>query len=536
MLDTVSGFRQAGGVAFRIADLLDLPPLAAAGPDLLHGDAERTVRWVHSSEIFDIGPLLKGGEALLTSGLGLVGASSAQVRTYARSLIETDLSALIFEVGRTFAAVPHELEDELRSSRVALVRLPGVVPFIEITEAAHRRILDAESNALRAAERTTSRLTDVLIAGGGPSALLRELSALVDAPVVYDDPEGRMVVSAGEVPDAARELDCAVQVRGEHRGLLRSSAPVTPENRAIIERGAQALALELARSGANLPTRRYAHEELLAGIRDGSIDALERRDRARALGLAVRGGQRLVAIAGLRAPGRSVDEVYVHTADLLPRRVGAAVVGRVSDTVTALVAVDQDALLDLRSLLSSTLLSAPSPLRALCVGTPVEDWARAEQSLAAALEAVPLAGLIAERGGAVLLAEDTALARLLAAADRHGLLEDFVESQLGAVLDYDARRATQLLPSLRAVARAGGNRSAAAAELGVRRQTLYDRMARIESLLGEGSLSDPARMLAIEVATLGWAVATRSLSQTPGAPRASRARPDQPASSRQYAR
>lgn len=511
------GTGHSGPVVLRIVDLLDLPPLLGAEPELLHGDRDRPVRWVHSSEIFDIGPLLKGGEALLTSGLGLVGASSAQVRAYARSLIETDLSALIFEVGRTFATVPDELERELRTSRVALIRLPGVVPFIEITEAAHRRILDAESDVLRAADRATTRLTEVLIAGGGPGALVRELAAQLGAPAAFVDADGRVVVSVGDVPDAARELDRAIAVRGEHRGLLRSSASVTPEHRAVIERGAQALALELARSGTTLPTRRYAHEELLVSIRDGDVADDELARRAQSLGVTVRAGHGLLAIGCLRMPGRSLDEVYVHVADALPRRFGPAVIGRLEEGIVAIIAVEQERIGALRHELRQTLMTSPSPVRALCAGSIVDSWERLDRSLAVALEAIPLAPLLTDGPETVLLAEDTALLRLLAGADRAGLLDEFVEQQLGAVLEYDARRATHLLRTLREVVRAGGNRSVAARALGIRRQTLYDRLDRIETLLGGGALSDPGRALAIEVATLSWTVTTRSLSETPGA-------------------
>ncbi|WP_100524836.1 PucR family transcriptional regulator ligand-binding domain-containing protein [Mycobacteroides abscessus] len=62
-----------GFEVFRQAD-----PLVVAGEQSL----DRPVRWVHSSEIYEIWPLLAGGELLLTTGLGL-GAADAGGSTYA---------------------------------------------------------------------------------------------------------------------------------------------------------------------------------------------------------------------------------------------------------------------------------------------------------------------------------------------------------------------------------------------------------------------------------------------------------------------
>ena len=49
---------------FTLQDLLDLPLMQSARPEVLFGEdfEQRPVRWIHTSEIFEISPLLKGGE------------------------------------------------------------------------------------------------------------------------------------------------------------------------------------------------------------------------------------------------------------------------------------------------------------------------------------------------------------------------------------------------------------------------------------------------------------------------------------------
>ena len=55
---------------FTVQDLLDLPLMEAARPEVVVGERldTRVVRWIHTSEIYEISPLLKGGEVLLTTG------------------------------------------------------------------------------------------------------------------------------------------------------------------------------------------------------------------------------------------------------------------------------------------------------------------------------------------------------------------------------------------------------------------------------------------------------------------------------------
>src|SRR5581483_8296951 len=99
------------------------------------------VRWVHSSEIYEIGPLLSGGELLLTTGLGLAGADAGARRHYVRELAERGIAGVAVEIGRSLPDVPYEILDESRRLDLPLVVLRRVVPFIRISEAANTAIV-----------------------------------------------------------------------------------------------------------------------------------------------------------------------------------------------------------------------------------------------------------------------------------------------------------------------------------------------------------------------------------------------------------
>ncbi|WP_277032150.1 PucR family transcriptional regulator ligand-binding domain-containing protein [Actinacidiphila oryziradicis] len=63
----------------------------------------------HSSEIYEIGPLLSGGELLLTTGLGLAGADPGARRHWVREPAARDVAGVAFEIGRSLPDVPAEV-------------------------------------------------------------------------------------------------------------------------------------------------------------------------------------------------------------------------------------------------------------------------------------------------------------------------------------------------------------------------------------------------------------------------------------------
>lgn len=78
-------------------------------------------------------------------------------------------------------------------------------------------------------------------------------------------------------------------------------------------------------------------------------------------------------------------------------------------------------------------------------------------------------------------------------------LDGYVRSTLGPVLDYDARRGTDLVATMRAYFGCGTNLTRAKERLHVHVNTVVQRLDRISSLLGE-DWQHPARALEIQIA------------------------------------
>jgi purine catabolism regulator len=123
--------------------------VAELGLKLLSGEesAHGQVRWVHSTELLDPTPWLRGGELLLTTGLQL---QSAKVqRELIARLAEHEIGGLGFGTGFAHKRLPAALADEARKRDFPLFEVPYELPFIAITERVFAQLLDERYEMLQ---------------------------------------------------------------------------------------------------------------------------------------------------------------------------------------------------------------------------------------------------------------------------------------------------------------------------------------------------------------------------------------------------
>lgn len=504
-------------MTFTVQDLLDLPVLKAARPEVLVGSGldRRPVRWIHSSEIYEIWPLLKGGEALLTTGLGLVGSSTSAIEVYVRALAEKDVAVLMLELGRTFPRPPHQLVEAATDCGLPVVVLHGVVPFIEVTETVHPLLLAGEVDRLRLVERTSATLNQALLAGRGLNELLTTVAAICEAPVGLYARDGALLAGA----DVAARDGFPVSVGPGPWATLVVAAGETPELRQLAEMCAASVGIRLAHEHRLVPSRPSAAASLLRDLaaRRRLPDA-EVTERAGALGLTRRTGSGAVGLAVTISTPASTAAV-VHTVAEVARSVfGAAIVGEVDDELLAATMLPRP---DVRRLLEEFHEELDRTLRSRLGGTvvrvvagpAVQTTAELARSVPAAVDAAALAARLG-LASRVVLAGDLAVYDILSAVGDDEL-ERFVAEQLGPLLERDARTGSDLVPTLDAYLESGLSKTAAAAALGVRRQTLYGRLERISRLLGGLDLEDRQRRTALDLGLAAWRLRSSAAARRP---------------------
>ncbi|WP_164519688.1 PucR family transcriptional regulator [Nocardioides ferulae] len=503
-----------------VARLLALPVMQAARPEVVVGSGldRRSVRWIHTSEIYDISPLLKGGEVLLTTGLGLVGMGSTAVGGYVASLARQQVAALMLELGRTFTRPPEGLVEAAAEHDLPLVLLRGVVPFIEVTEAVHPMLVEGEVARLRRLEEASSRLSAVLATGAGIAELLTVVEDLCGVEAGVYSPGGALLVGRDVRTSAPSTTEH--DVGGGPWAVLALAGEATPSVRAVAQRCATSLAVCLAQSGPAGGGRRPAGAELVRWLTTGQyLSRGEIIAQAEAAGLGVRRGHQVVGVAlalSLPTPTRAGLNATAAAARAV---LGPALVAEVDGVVMLAGAVPPG---QLRARLQELVRSVDEELRATVGGSvaravggpPVEDVAGLARCLPAAREALTLANRLV-LGSRVVLASELGVYMLLSRVVTDADLEGFVEDQLGPLLEQDARRGSDLVTTLDTYLEVGLSKTAAAEALGIRRQTLYSRLERISRLLGDLDFDARQARTALDLALVSWRLRS-SAANRPG--------------------
>jgi PucR family transcriptional regulator, purine catabolism regulatory protein len=542
-----------------VAQVLEMDAVRAGEPRVVAGEEwlDRPVRWVHAIELPDAARLLRGGELVLTTGIALPDEETL-LGTYVSELAGVGVSALAVELGRKYTGgLPDGFAAAAGERGLPLIVFEREVPFVEITEAVHARIIDEQLAELRGAARLHEVFTDLAVAGAGPDEVLRQAALLSGRPVILADLSHHVLACDAARADPARLLErfeersralgrpgrtwydpemgwliTTVGARGEDWGrviLVCDGAP-REGDAVLVERTATTLALGrlLARQQESL--ERQAHRTLLSAVLAQAYAGPEEAEvRARALGLPVAGRQLLGVVVRFRgtAPGLLAQARVLDVAEALAEACRGehahALVGSLDDErAGALLALDGHAdqarvltaiCAAARQRLASRARHSPGPPAGdpvIGVGSAAAGMTEARRSL---LEARQVADAAAQapagtddrpyhrladlrlRGLLYLLADDSRLAT-------------FVDRELGPLTAYDAAHGSDLTGVLEAYLAAGGNKAVAAARAHLARPTLYERLRHIERILGV-SLDAAESRASLHVAVL--ARASRSL-------------------------
>jgi purine catabolism regulator len=514
-----------------VAEALALPELRRGLPEVLAGESElgRPIRWVHASEVSNIASLLTGGELLLTTGIALSGPA-ADGRRIVRELAAGGLAALVVELGSALGAVPEPVRAEAAAFGLPLVVLHREVPFIKVTEAIHTELVNRRYGLLREGENIRQRLIDVMLGGEGVAEVLSRFSEIVGNPVFLESADGSLLFHAGSRDDldawegSRHRRDGVVLQRPVPMGRARNPGRLVVLATARTPTALDGIALDQAAAIVALALLRAREEEelvvrqrgnLLADLAAGAIPGPDAAGQAAQIGFRAR-NPLLLAFAFQETPLSSPPSRAALLGELqrtLDGRGLSVLAGGPShqDPLFALVSVPRA---EDRAATAEQVAGAihaawdhrrPGTSVVVAVDGP-SGWDGAGEALAAAAATVPCAAALVPR--AWHDAHALELERLLWGLRAQGALAEYVQRNLGPLLQRDRERKLKLIPTLEVLCRTGGHKAEAARELSLHRQALYHRISRIEALLGV-DLSDPARLLTLHLALLARSYVAR---------------------------
>jgi purine catabolism regulator len=520
-------------VTTTVADLLEIEELSLR---LVAGEAglDRPIRWAHVSELTDPTRWLRGGEILLTTGLGLGGDAGTQA-AFVQQLAQAQLAGLGLGLGFAFEKTPAPVVEAGDAAGFPVFEVPFEVPFIAITEALFSRLINEQYVLLQRAGTVQQTLSRLLVDQAGLDALLGAYARMTGTAALLFDLHGEVMASS---PDAARLLDelaaweevqalrpeegdfsVSLSGRDGSRSLLPIAVGGAPRAFLVIARAgraepfhqvvshhlATAIALDLAKAQAVAQTERRLVGDFLDALLEGELSGDETARRLRFLGFgdvptiaalvgrpdpagdAVPDGGSEVGRGG-GPPTVSVDEQRVEALgrlveDRLSRRPAPYVCSIHDHAVVALFEVAEPGEARAAAEAVAEVVRARGMAARFGVGVPetsVRDPRRVYQEARFVLDAAPAAGV----DGRVASIEDLGSHRLLLALQQDAALDAFSRGLLAPLRAYDRRQHGDLVASLRTFLERNGNWESAARALGVHRHTLRYRIRRVAELTG----------------------------------------------------
>lgn len=487
--------------------------------------ADRVIEWAHPIELSDPTPWLSGGELVMTTGLK-IGTRPQEQFDYVSRLVQAGTVALAFDTGTTYDRVPDGIRSAGDALGLPVLSVPASTPFIAITRAV---IDELTADQIRSVQRVVDQqenLARATLRGGIPSVISALGQALSSSVAVIDSQDrvlaqygadsDRVVAIACSVADTARTGSArrrrtskvvadesgyctihSVSAAQELHGYLAvdSPGPLPPSDRLIVAHAVSLLSIELGKPAKVVD----ANQRLRTSTTHALLNMGDRLD-----------------VSVLRYFGFDTDA-----------------------RVAAIVLTDVGPLLTAQKLATSVLAGRSSPHlmaptdHGLLVVVPADRAAELGPRLHKHLAAQSQRRIGGGLGSSVSLLDAGVSVRQATLAARSspqhrfvvftemGTVATWLGSQSsedlralahGVLSELDAYDATHpgtvgLVATLAAFLERNGEREVAAADLGVHRHTMRNRMNKIVELTGQDLDSAHAR------AELLMAITARELSK-----------------------
>ena len=401
--------------------------------------------------------------------------------------------------------------------QVALLGSLAALAAVSIVQTRSAEEVRRHTAGVERAAAAHDRFAELVLAGGGVDDITRALGDLLGGWVVFLDSEGEALSSHGPVPSEGDKDTAAlagsravVETSGTGRlahdpdrdqWAIAVKAPQTPlgalvlggagllddADRRTLERAAVVCALVLLFERTAAEAEQRVRTDLVSDLVSGRGDPQSLAARARSQGV---------------DPSAPLAVLVAHASDQTPRRTlllaahaaagPGSVVGEHDGNVVALLPADDPhaaagQLAARLARLGSVTVGAAGPVT---VGGDVPaGWREAVRTL----DAMVALGLQGRGAGSAHLG----FAGLVVGSTPD--IDGYVRTQLGPLLDYDARRGSELVKTLQAYFDAGGSPRHAATTLHVHVNTVSQRLERITALLG-ASWQQPDAALELQLA------------------------------------
>lgn len=461
-------------------------PLIAAGRSGMDGE----VRWAYTEERYDVTRFLSGGELLIIEGSSLALLGDGTLKDYVDALAGARVSGLVIELVDYFKEVPAALAGEADTMGLPVIGLRRRAPFVTLCQQINTRIVREQMLSTIELDTLSTALRRGLANATSAQAVADALSRVLGEPVVVFDTGCAPMASAG-MDDASADSwkdQSFLMIPVRSSGSPVATVAVSQRFSVIDAPVRDVIRKELDRCLPSFIPQSIEFKirmKLLAGARDGvcakDAEITDGEEMMNALGF-LKGSRCFVFAIEFSAPGMRVPRFAErlqassrydddgHT-DVLFLMEGNAIYGCFlsDDAYTRSAEFNERC----RTMLATFL----SPDVWVVAGVSTTGASGLLNGMAALRHMVTVGR---PNWGHITPLNDGVYERMLGVG-RTGDAVDMLIGQLaGRLLPNDA----MLVDTLRVLAESDGSKTEACSRLGVKRQTLYNRLDKVTELTG----------------------------------------------------
>ncbi|WP_421617694.1 PucR family transcriptional regulator [Brevibacillus sp. TJ4] len=527
-----------------VADALRRPSFQHARAVAGSKGLARSIRWVHILESAETGKFLNGGELILSTGMGFGEARQTRL-AYLAELIHRQAAGLCVELGSYIPQIPQDMLEMADHHQFPLIVFDEPVRFVDITLDLHEHLINQQLQVLRNLESYSRGLQQLSLRSQGTGKLLQFFQSAVQTQVFLYTPEtGTQFIPP--LPQAVQgELSLLIreQLAGEEHTAASAQSLVLSETKQLVYQPVIAMGHLLAHVGMVLYEREP--DEFLLLTLDNTVNVLAQMlmrkmfvdEQTRAAEnrlfdelIANRplAEEQMRSLLGLSESGHApvyhmliASFAHEKEADLpaphdltavfrsLFTRLGFRPYIRCIGNRFYLLAAEKQPLADQRRVLDRAMgemkrifqqaMGSATTIR-FGVSRAGKRLADASKHLAEAEQALAFC----HESPSPYFA-DLGLFRLLFHVPQEPVLKQFIHDYLGPLLRHDEQHDSALVHTLRVYLDTGMSKQETAEKLFIHRQTLYHRLEKIASCIGD-DFHTPHRRLCLEIAlrALGW--------------------------------
>lgn len=517
-----------------IEDVLGLNAMQGADVIAGHDGLGRNIKSVTVLDAPDASLWLRGHELALTSTFPLI-KRRAGLSTFIEELVARNVAGLGVKLHRYMTTLPDAMIARANELAFPIIKIPDEIAWIEVISPIFARVLDTDAQQLIRSEEIRSQFTQQLFAGASVESLMALLYSMLGKPVLLTSPADAHTV---RLPNEAEPFDNVVQLlndpavpaetipscpgvmRKRGNGLAvayitldRTADPAAyiaaVENDNLIDppllhclaHAREAISMSLLQRRANLSITREKHNEFVQTLVDASLTEGARKAHiTRGMNRGILLHERYFAAI---IKFHTLDEhVYRAVASLFHSKLETdhLLVSSLDRTrFLLLVPVTEDSdfhndggkgCIERYIWQVASLHNTQDWNAGISQATNVTRLDRAFEQAEYALNHSLKSGQVCQ----IKLHDETGLYRLLSHPAMQNDVSRFIEEWLGPLLDYDQKRRSRLVSTLRIFLDNNGNYRETARLMHVHHNTVRYRISQIYTLTQRDILNPRLRL------------------------------------------